>query len=425
MIAVNRKLFLLLAILSVALRAQIARESGDFKAEVVAIVSAMPGSGSEGFTPPSFATLQQWTPILLALCDGEFQRADSLVRADFPSYQIVEFTDTGYGDAVYYLLRENAPVQKGWGTYAVNPNFRRAMAIEVPHARYDTNTHREGSDVFRETGARFFLMSGTHRCANSAESICDGTTGACGSSGSPYRVSDMAHYEKALFQLFHEVLTIRNPTLYAVNLHGHANSDCQDFFMSSGVGSTPSRILLDIKASLLASGGVSAAVAGDGTSTCTLTGGTNVQGRYTNGSSDPCAQAAGSPNGYFMHIEQARRIRDSYDLYSRLIGALNEHIQPVTGIADAPVSRDFVMLEAFPNPFNPAVTLALRLSSREAIRLTVFDALGREVTVLARGIFGPGEHRFVFEGEGLSGGVYFAFLQGEGHRQVKRLVLAK
>ncbi|MEZ4765753.1 MAG: hypothetical protein R3C26_21975 [Calditrichia bacterium] len=60
--------------------------------------------------------------------------------------------------------------------------------------------------------------------------------------------------------------------------------------MSSGASGPllPFQILLDIKAHSKNSGGVTASVAGDGTSSCSLTGGTNTQGRFTNGSSNPC-----------------------------------------------------------------------------------------------------------------------------------------
>ena len=406
--------------------AQIPQVSGDLKSEIVSIVSAMPGSGSNGFVIPSFATLQKWSVLFNTLVDADFLRADSIVKADFPYYQLIEFTDTGYQNRVFYMLKENAPIERGWGTFLVNPDYLRQVAIEVPHARYDTNTHREGADVFRETGARFLLMSGTHRCANSEESSCSGTTSACGGSSQPYRVSDMAHFENALFQLFHEVVTVRVNQLYSINLHGHAQSSCPNFFMSSGVGNTPTQILLDIKAHLLNSGGVTASVAGDGTSSCSLTGGTNTQGRFTNGSSNPCNQAATTPNGYFMHIEQSRNIRDNYSLYSKLIAALNANIQPVTAIAPQPVQpATFGLFSAYPNPFNPTTTLVFSLEISAEISLKIFDNLGREVQTVAAGQFAPGEHAFIVNAASWSGGSYFAQLRSATGQQVLPLFLTK
>ncbi|MEZ4765751.1 MAG: hypothetical protein R3C26_21965 [Calditrichia bacterium] len=92
--------------------AQIPQVSGDLKSEIVSIVSAMPGSGSNGFVIPSFATLQKWSVLFNTLVDADFLRADSIVKADFPYYQLIEFTDTGYQNRVFYMLKENAPIER-------------------------------------------------------------------------------------------------------------------------------------------------------------------------------------------------------------------------------------------------------------------------------------------------------------------------
>jgi hypothetical protein len=313
------------------LRGQIPQVSGNLKSEIVTIGSNMPGSGSEGFVKPVSDTLMLWRVLINSLLDEQYLVADSLVQADFPFYQLYEYTDSGYLNRTYYLLREKFPVSRGWGTFIVNPNYRREIIIEIPHPKYDTNTHQEGIDVFRKTGSRFFMMSGTHRCTNSEESPCSGSSSVCGSPGS-YRVSDMAHFVDAVFQVFHEEVVIRYPQLYAFNLHGHANGSCQDFFLSNGHATNSKPILFDLKNSLIATGGVTAAVAGDGSSTCPLIGSTNVQGRFSNGSPEPCTQAVSSTSGYFIHIEQSSYVRNNSPVYEKLINAINENIQAVTAI---------------------------------------------------------------------------------------------
>ncbi len=404
--------------------AQVPQQSGNLMTEIVNIRNNMPGSGSEGFVKPSFATLSKWSEVFNTLLDENYPAADSLVDADFPFYQLIEFTDNGFQNRVYYLLKEQIPTQRGWGTFIINPNFRREIAVEIPHPRFDVNTHREGTDVFRETEAHFLLMSGTHRCANNEESLCSGTSSACEGSGQPYKISDMAHYEKAVFQLFHEIVTSRFPGLYSINLHGNSRSNCEDFFLSSGVGSIATSILLDIKSDLLTSGGVTAAVTGDGTSTCPLVGSTNVQGRYTNGSSDPCTQVAASPNGFFIHIEQSRNVRDNPDVYGKLIDALNAQIQPVTAITPITQTPEtFLLFKAYPNPFNPSTTLEFSLPKATFVTLKIFDGIGREMAIIVQNRQLPGKHAYQFDAAHLPGGVYFASLQtDEFHRVVKLFI---
>jgi hypothetical protein len=195
-------------------RAQIINRSGDLLSEVQTITNNMPRAYSEGFIKPTSGELTKWSNVVKALLDGNFTQADALVRANFPSYQLFRYTDTGYLNRVYYLLRENYPVVKGWGTHIVNPTYARQIAIEVPHAKFETNTELEGVDIFRKTGARFMIINGTARCANRARTPCDGTWTSCG--GGRYPESDMGHFVAAAFQTAHQTLAARRPFIYDI-----------------------------------------------------------------------------------------------------------------------------------------------------------------------------------------------------------------
>jgi hypothetical protein len=408
------------------LRAQIPQVSGNLKSEIVTIGSNMPGSGSGGFVKPTSDILARWRTLIISLLDEQYLVADSLLQADFPFYQLSEYTDTGYQNHTYYLLREQLPVSRGWGTFIFNPGYQRETAIEIPHPKYDTNTHQEGIDVFRKTGSRFFMMSGTHRCANSEASSCDGTTSVCGTSGL-YRVSDMAHFVDAVFQVCHEEAINRHPQLYAFNLHGHANSSCQDFFLSNGHATNSKPLLYDFKNSLIAAGGVTAAVAGDGTSTCPLIGSTNVQGRFSNGSPEPCTQAVSSTIGYFIHIEQSSYVRNNLSVYEKLINTINENIQAVTAIdvPGAEIPSEFQLISVYPNPFNPATTIEFTLTEPAFVTLKIYDALGREVETLVNSRLMEGIYRRYFIADQLSGGFYYARIRAGEHSQTVKLILLR
>jgi hypothetical protein len=405
---------------------QILQESGDLKNEIISIRNNMPGSGSEGFLKPSSADLSDWQEIISAMLDGEYLDADSLIQVKFPYYELILFTDTSFQNREYYFLKEESPIGKGWGTFIINPSFDREIVIEVPHARYDTDTHKEGIDVFRFTGSHYFVMSGTHRCANSEESVCSGTTSACGTSG-PYRVSDMPHFDLTLFQVIHEEVTGRSPLLYSIQIHGHAQTNCEDFFMSNGHATLSKPILYNMKNSLLASGGVTAAVAGDGTSTCTLVASTNVQGRFTNGSSDPCGQAVSSTTGYFIHIEQSYYVRTNPSVYAKLTDAINENIQPVTGIKylteTAPSQLDLITV--YPNPFNPSTTIKYDVTENSPVSVKIYDALGREVETAVKKQLAIGSYYYQFDGTEKPSGIYFARIQFNNIEQTVKFTLLK
>lgn len=75
----------------------------------------------------------------------------------------------------------------------------------------------------------------------------------------------------------------------------------------------------------------------------------------------------------------------------------------ITGIepaAEGVMPRSYALDQNYPNPFNPTTTITYSVPVASDIRLTVHDALGREVAVLAEGVKTPGTHRAVFSAGG-------------------------
>lgn len=294
--------------------------TGDLRDRVEEIENDLPGAGRNGFTVPPQATLDNWRTLIGTIIDGDTTEARSLIDDHFPSYALIEFTDTTTDDT-YFLLQEAPSVEEGWGTVVVNPDHERNLAIEVPHASADLETHVEGADIFRESEARILVLTGTHRCSNQAASPCSGTTSVCGASFEPYRQSDMAHFVQAPFQVTHKLVTDRFPELTALNLHGNGREECEPVFLSSGVEDDTPQSIQDLHQALLERS-VHATI--PSTSNCPYVGSTNVQGRYTNGVGEPCTEEASSAEGTFIHIEQRLDFRQSADQYQALIDAVNE-----------------------------------------------------------------------------------------------------
>ncbi len=426
-ISVKLSLALIIGLFPVALHADVGEESGDLMDEIEFIRVNMPGSGAEGFVPPSYIELNRWEDISESFLDGHPDVVDSLIGLYFPSYEIVRFTDTGFGNHEYLILRESVPVTLGWGTFILRLQNERKIAIEVPHGRYETNTPSEGVDIFRRTGARLFIMNGTHRCSNSASTPCDGYTSVCGSSGS-YRISDMAHVTEAAFQGMHEAYTIKYPEGYAFSIHGTSSSDCSDIFLSSGKGSDSQPIIYEMRDNMNSSGNIFVSVSGDGTSACTLTGGTNVQGRMTNSSDEPCFQAASSNNGYFIHAEQQRRVRDNYSIYSKFINAINDAIDVVTSTGEIglPVDVDLDLSNPSPNPSGSEVRMSLSSFRTQNVTVEVFDVAGRKVKTLYNGSLQKNDViDLTLRSNRLPSGVYFIRARGTGYSTVRKVILTR
>jgi len=85
----------------------------------------------------------------------------------------------------------------------------------------------------------------------------------------------------------------------------------------------------------------------------------------------------------------------------------------------------YKLQQNYPNPFNPVTTIRFSIPQREFVSLTVFDALGREIEVLAEGISEAGEFEVIFNADGIAGGVYFYQLRTSSFAETKKLVVLK
>jgi hypothetical protein len=79
----------------------------------------------------------------------------------------------------------------------------------------------------------------------------------------------------------------------------------------------------------------------------------------------------------------------------------------------------------YPNPFNPSTTIKYELPKSSEVRLSVFDMLGREVSVLVNDRREAGVHEVKFDGSNLASGVYIYRLQAGNFVQSKRFILLK
>jgi len=97
-------------------------------------------------------------------------------------------------------------------------------------------------------------------------------------------------------------------------------------------------------------------------------------------------------------------------------GTFSATLAPASGVdASAPaIPEDFALLPAYPNPFNAATTVRVRLPRTAPLTVDVFNLQGQRVTRLASGSFGPGEHRFSLDGRQLASGTYVVRAQARG-----------
>ena len=85
----------------------------------------------------------------------------------------------------------------------------------------------------------------------------------------------------------------------------------------------------------------------------------------------------------------------------------------------------FSLGQNYPNPFNPSTSIKYELPKTSEVRLSVYDMLGREVSVLVNERRDAGVHDAKFDAAGLSSGVYFYRLQAGDFIQTRKLLLVR
>jgi hypothetical protein len=73
--------------------------------------------------------------------------------------------------------------------------------------------------------------------------------------------------------------------------------------------------------------------------------------------------------------------------------------------------ESFSLGQNYPNPFNPTTTIQFRVKEPCRVTLKVYDALGKEVAVLADGMVAAGSHSVRFDASGLPAGIYVYKIQ--------------
>lgn len=89
------------------------------------------------------------------------------------------------------------------------------------------------------------------------------------------------------------------------------------------------------------------------------------------------------------------------------------------------VPNTIILDQNYPNPFNPSTTISYQLDSPQAVTLTVYDQLGRKVSVLSSGRMSSGKHWVTFDASDLSSGLYFYRIRTESSVLTRKMLLIK
>jgi hypothetical protein len=117
---------------------------------------------------------------------------------------------------------------------------------------------------------------------------------------------------------------------------------------------------------------------------------------------------------------------DSYSNNRVQIAALEERLFQALASessVNATVPQTTLLISAYPNPFNGAVSIGYNLPATMPVELGIYDLSGRLVSQLLNSGLSEGDHRAVWKVQGIPNGTYFCRLTTPNGNAQKQLLL--
>lgn len=146
--------------------------------------------------------------------------------------------------------------------------------------------------------------------------------------------------------------------------------------------------------------------------------------RSTNGGLNWISQSSGTTRTlravHFIDANSGWACGDTGTLLKTTTGGFTG-IEPISN--ETPNS--FKLHQNYPNPFNPISKIKYQIAKINDVKLTVFDALGREITTLVNEELKPGTYEIEFDGSNYPSGIYLYRLTAGDYAETKKMVLLK
>ncbi|MBD3224871.1 MAG: T9SS type A sorting domain-containing protein [Caldithrix sp.] len=120
------------------------------------------------------------------------------------------------------------------------------------------------------------------------------------------------------------------------------------------------------------------------------------------------------------------------DARQMLFNQVLDFMDEATPIAETQPSRPnrAVLLDNYPNPFNPQTTIRYGINKKQHVQLTIYNVLGEKISTLLSREVNAGMHTFRWNGRddhdrAVSSGIYLCRLQTEDHAKTIKLFLMR
>ena len=134
----------------------------------------------------------------------------------------------------------------------------------------------------------------------------------------------------------------------------------------------------------------------------------------------------GSTPNYIALDNQNRIYLTGYNNSSQLLLIKYNDVIGISIVSNE-ISQFFSLSQNYPNPFNPSTKIKFEIPSGagDNVILTIYDALGREVSVLVNENLKPGIYETEFNAQELPSGIFFYKLSAGDFTDTRKMILLK
>jgi len=126
----------------------------------------------------------------------------------------------------------------------------------------------------------------------------------------------------------------------------------------------------------------------------------------------------------FVHADGSHGVHNTKYARDLLTSAI-ANFTPTGVEEEEGIPMTYKMSQNYPNPFNPSTTIKFSIPKASNVKLTIFDAIGREVAVLIDKQMNAGNYSFNWNAINLSSGIYLYKIESNNFIDVKKMILLK
>ena len=122
---------------------------------------------------------------------------------------------------------------------------------------------------------------------------------------------------------------------------------------------------------------------------------------------------------------------DDIRIYNCLLNDLeildlyHENGWPPSNINPEPISDNYIILQNFPNPFNPTTKIFYAIPQSEFVNLSIYNANGQLVEILINEHKNAGHYSVNWQPKGISSGIYYYKLKSKNFTKTSKCILLK